>query len=99
MVSNLSFTGNPELDKARMIEKILAFPFQIRKATEIAEESFQRINFSFQQVKNIVFVGMGGSGIAGEIIRNYLSKELRIPVFTNQDYTLPSLWVQRRYFL
>jgi glucose/mannose-6-phosphate isomerase len=43
----------------------------------------------FSSIENIVFCGMGGSGIIGEIIKNILQDRLDIPFVVNQDYTLP----------
>jgi glucose/mannose-6-phosphate isomerase len=44
----------------------------------------------FSTIKNVVFCGMGGSGIAGEIVKNCLSDILDLPFIVNQDYTLPN---------
>jgi glucose/mannose-6-phosphate isomerase len=40
-------------------------------------------------VKNILVSGMGGSAIAGDILRDYLKDELRVPMFVNRDYLIP----------
>ncbi|NQV09467.1 bifunctional phosphoglucose/phosphomannose isomerase [Candidatus Woesearchaeota archaeon] len=40
------------------------------------------------EVDNIVVAGMGGSGISGDILKNYLSED-GIRVYVNKDYKLP----------
>ena len=44
----------------------------------------------FNRVKNIVFSGMGGSAIAGDLLKDYLNEEIKIPIFVNRDYSLPN---------
>lgn len=41
------------------------------------------------RVKNIVLCGMGGSGIAGQIIRDYFLDKIGVPVTIVSDYILP----------
>jgi glucose/mannose-6-phosphate isomerase len=43
----------------------------------------------FLNIENIVYCGMGGSGIVGEIVKNGLENSLDIPFIVIQDYTLP----------
>lgn len=40
-----------------------------------------------EEIDKIIFVGMGGSSIAGQLIQTYLS--LKIPIFVCKDYALP----------
>ena len=42
-----------------------------------------------KEIKNIVITGLGGSGIGGKIATQLRSKQLRVPVVINNDYTLP----------
>jgi glucose/mannose-6-phosphate isomerase len=46
-------------------------------------------------VANIVLTGMGGSAIGGDLLRSYLSDELRVPLVVNRHYALPG-FVDRR---
>jgi len=41
------------------------------------------------QIKKIIFVGMGGSGISGRIIKTFLDKESKIPSFVIDSPDLP----------
>jgi glucose/mannose-6-phosphate isomerase len=39
---------------------------------------------------NVVVTGLGGSGIGGSIVQNYVFDKLRIPFVVNKEYFLPS---------
>ena len=76
------------LDLSGMAELLDHFPSQIEDALRIGEE-FQ-IPRSFRGgVEKIVFVGMGGSAIGGDVIRSLVSSESSIPIWVWRHYTLP----------
>ncbi len=43
-----------------------------------------------QDIRNIVICGMGGSGIGGRIVAQWVEKTCSVPVLSVQDYTLPA---------
>jgi glucose/mannose-6-phosphate isomerase len=47
--------------------------------------SLKNLNFS-----SIVFCGLGGSAIGGDLLSDYLSGEMRVPFTVVRDYNLPS---------
>ncbi len=67
---------------------IANFPNQLSEALEIAGKS----NFkkSETEIRNVVICGMGGSGIGGLIVSQWLSADLQVPVDFCQDYDLPN---------
>ena len=71
-----------------MMEKLIsAFPENISEAIEIANASHYRKPSN--PIQNIVICGMGGSGIGGGLVQNWVEEELSVPVITVKDYTLP----------
>jgi glucose/mannose-6-phosphate isomerase len=73
--------GNEEL--RRQIE---SFPSQFFKGYELGQYISFNNNFN-----RIIFAGMGGSALSGEIIKSYfLENKIKIPVEVLRDYTLPS---------
>lgn len=44
----------------------------------------------YNQTKNIVICGMGGSSYGGRIIQNLFKETLKIPAYVNDDYSLPA---------
>ncbi len=41
-------------------------------------------------IKSVIISGMGGSAISGDLIRNFLRGELKVPMAVNRNYTLPA---------
>lgn len=63
------------------------FPNNLLQAMEIANEN--PLRKSYPLFNNIVICGLGGSGIGGRLVANWLYNDLDIPVALCQDYTLP----------
>jgi glucose/mannose-6-phosphate isomerase len=70
-----------------MRDLISAFPEQLDDAFAIAERA--RLTGADGIIENAIVTGLGGSGIGGKIIAQYLDKEAVIPVSVNNDYALP----------
>lgn len=49
----------------------------------------QEFNINQDQIKNIVFSGMGGSAYGGQVAIHLFKNNLKVPVYINNDYTLP----------
>ncbi len=64
------------------------FPGQLEKALSIGQQyKFRTPRRIFQ---NIVLAGLGGSGIGGSIVQNYVFDRLAIPFWVSKEYTLPA---------
>ncbi len=50
-------------------------------------------------IQNIVFAGMGGSGIGAKIVSQWIQNEVNVPVFVNQDYSLPNFVNENTLFI
>jgi glucose/mannose-6-phosphate isomerase len=72
-----------------MFRCVADFPLQVEEALRIGARS--AISLTSDGVGSIVLTGMGGSAIAGDLLRSYLAEELRIPFLVNRSYTLPGL--------
>ncbi len=62
------------------------FPNQIRYAVD----NYRLHQIKISDIQNIIICGLGGSGIAGKIAKNYFFDKLPLPVDTVSDYILPS---------
>src|SRR3989338_8949950 len=82
-LDNLEFIK--KLDCSNMLKFILDLPEQCRDAYAIGKS----ININKPAVNNIVFAGVGGSGIGPDLVKVYLGDELKIPVSICRNYTLP----------
>lgn len=86
-----------QYDKSDMFSKILEWPFQLREGWKIGESTDSEIRF--RKMKNVVFNGMGGSAIAGDVVRSLLEKHLSVPFVVNRGYNLPSFANKETLFI
>lgn len=80
-----------------MEKLITSFPNQLYEAIEIAKK--QSFKSPVHVVRNIVICGMGGSGIGGRIVSQWLVEDLSVPVTVCQDYDLPHFVNENTLFL
>lgn len=64
------------------------FTNHLREALAISI-TLQTPNFN-KEIHNVVFTGLGGSGIGGEIVSKLVTEKVDVPVVCNHDYTLPN---------
>lgn len=67
---------------------IAAFPDNLIEALNIAENA--NIGPLDKNVSSIVICGMGGSGIGGKIVSQWVANHSRLPILLVQDYDLPA---------
>jgi glucose/mannose-6-phosphate isomerase len=73
-----------------LFENLSSWPHRLKKGAEVAEQYYQKIKGKLpKQIKNIVFSGMGGSGIASRIIQTFLDASLDVPSFILDTCNLP----------
>jgi glucose/mannose-6-phosphate isomerase len=80
-----------EIDKDHMIDLLHCFPEHIEESRDIIQQSNIPKIYNIQQ---IIFTGMGGSAISGDIIQSYLREKLNIPIIVNRTYDLPK-WANK----
>lgn len=67
---------------------------------KVLKESFKQVEFAWNleidlrsintsKIKDIVVTGLGGSAIGGDLLQNFLRKELTYPYSVNRNYELP----------
>lgn len=71
-----------------MKQLIADFPSQLHEALIIGQN--HRFTSEGKSFTNVVLTGLGGSGIGGSIVQNFVADKLRIPFFVNKDYFLPA---------
>ena len=68
---------------------------------EVLKNSYQQIDFAknnsndlskidTSKIKNIIVSGLGGSAISGDLMLNFLQKEISLPFQVNRNYSLPN---------
>jgi glucose/mannose-6-phosphate isomerase len=67
---------------------------------DVLINSWQQIEFALnnhydleglvnQSYSNIILTGLGGSAISGDLLKNYLGNEIKVPFIVNRNYSLP----------
>jgi len=77
------------LDHSQMFQKIQSFPDHLAEGWSLADSARMPDASRYQ---NIVFSGMGGSAIAGDIISALTCSTITVPMIINRNYTIPD-WV------
>ncbi len=80
-----------KIDKSNMLDSVEEFPDQIKKAKDIIESAKLE---NIYKVDNIIFTGMGGSAISGDILKAYFRDKIDIPIYVNRKYELPK-WAHK----
>ncbi len=75
------------LDRLQMSELLGSFSIQVEEALQIGED-FKTPSFH-RKPEKILFVGMGGSAIGGDVIRSLLSDKATHPISVSRHYELP----------
>ena len=77
-----------KFDKSNLLDITHNFPEDAKKAFKTSSEIILPANFN--QVKNIIISGMGGSCISGDLFKSYLYNKSSIPVIVNRSSLLPN---------
>lgn len=75
------------LDPKGVLDSTEMFASQCKQIWEDAKSL--NIPGDYTNISNVVFCGMGGSAYGGYVIANLFKEALKIPVVSNNDYTLP----------
>jgi glucose/mannose-6-phosphate isomerase len=77
--------------EVRKIDKKNMLQFCTRMAKHYAEslENADKIKPTYEFPENIIVAGMGGSGIGGELLKDYLRDRAAVSVEVSKDYQLP----------
>jgi glucose/mannose-6-phosphate isomerase len=96
-VGPLDSTARRErFDPGNMRAKIEGFPAQLLAGAAIAAPAIRRLEP--QRPRSFVLIGMGGSAIAGDMIRILADREGAVPVHVVRHYEPPS-WITPEDFL
>ncbi len=76
-----------ELDPAGMLPAVEDFPQQCREALRLGEEVGGLPDAA--GITRVAVLGMGGSGISGDVTKALLEPDMGIPVSIHKSYTIP----------
>lgn len=70
------------------MDKLISdFTVNIDEAYAIAQKI--KLRLPSKELKNVLICGMGGSGIGGKLVSQWIQHEIKIPIILCQDYTIP----------
>ncbi len=83
------------LDEMGIIKKIdksnmLSFCVDVAKHYREAAKTAERISLKYPKPENIIVAGMGGSGIGGELLKDWARDKAPVPIEVSRDYSLPA---------
>jgi glucose/mannose-6-phosphate isomerase len=86
-----------DLDRSGLFKDEFDFPRNLRKAVENVKAfalpekvKLRHRVIRYKDVENIVLAGMGGSAIAGDILKDWIGNEIAVPMETVRGYHLPA---------
>jgi glucose/mannose-6-phosphate isomerase len=77
-----------ELDPRGMLSSIAGLPDDCEDAWRKA--SSVQLPRGYRGVRQVVIVGIGGSGIGGDLLRTLVALECSVPILVHRDYQLPA---------
>src|SRR5687767_12272792 len=75
-------------DEQGMLQRMGELPDQLEQAWHMARDI--ELPIRRDRVDGVVVAGMGGSAIAGDLVRLLAVDHARVPVFVCRDYELPA---------
>jgi glucose/mannose-6-phosphate isomerase len=80
------------MEKTLLLKDINKLYTVLKNSWEQAENAWKPVNIpgiKNEKITKIIITGLGGSAISGDILKNFLRDELKIPVTINRSYSLP----------
>lgn len=82
-----AYINIPVFDRHIMLKLLTSFPDQLQHARQIGNDFKFHIDPS--KIKTIVFAGMGGSAIGGDLVISQLGDQFTKPALVIRNYSLP----------
>jgi glucose/mannose-6-phosphate isomerase len=81
-----------DIDKIRKIDRsnMLSFCVNAAKHYREATKTAEKILLSYSKPENIIVAGMGGSGIGGELLKDWARDKATVPIEVSRGYSLPA---------
>ncbi len=80
------------LEATRKIDKnnMLQFCIDAAKHYKESAKNAEKIKLNYPSPENVIVAGMGGSGIGGELLKDYTRDKATVPMEVSKDYQLPA---------
>mgnify|MGYP001469617372 CR=1 FL=1 len=84
-----------KIDKSNMYKDIIELPNHIQDSLENFKNNSNLEEEKYIEIESIMILGMGGSAITGLLVSELLKNKLNIPIYVNQNYSIPK-WVNHK---
>jgi glucose/mannose-6-phosphate isomerase len=84
--------GISALDASDMLPAVASSGAQMREAISVTDRGLLSELAKGDKPRNIVFAGLGGSGVGGQVLRAVLGSSAPVPIVFEQSHSLPG-WV------
>ena len=78
-----------KIDASNMAVLISNFPEQCQEGVKLGEDFKIPVGLRSFIPSSVLFSGLGGSAITGDLIADLVRKDAKFPILVNRDYTLP----------
>ena len=89
-----NFNNIKSIDSNNFFNSIKSFPYQIEEVFKTKAAILKNKDSLQHSYENILFCGMGGSAIAGDLLKSMLIEHMEIPIVINRDYSVPN-WLNK----
>ena len=81
-----------DIEKIKAIDRsnMIGFCVNSAKLYSEAADLAAKIQVSYPKPDNIIVAGMGGSGIGGDLLKDWARNKTEIPIEVNREYNLPA---------
>jgi glucose/mannose-6-phosphate isomerase len=81
-----------DMSKMRKIDKshMLSFCVNAAKHYREAAKTAEKISLQYSKPDNVIVVGMGGSAIGGELLKDWGRDKVQVPIEVSRAYSLPA---------
>lgn len=81
-----------DVDEIRRIDKSSMLLYSLEASGHYGEAArlAEKISVNYPKPDKIIVAGMGGSGIGGELVKDYARNQATVPIEVSKDYNLPA---------
>jgi len=75
-----------KIDKSNMLSFCIDTPKHYKEAARLAKP----VSINYRKPRSVIIAGMGGSGIGGELLKDWARNRVTIPIEVCKEYSLPA---------
>jgi glucose/mannose-6-phosphate isomerase len=91
-IENLAKPLLDDIEKIKTVDKASMINFCMNSAKLYSEAAklANKIKVNYPKPDNVIVAGMGGSGIGGDLLKDWIRNKTTVPIEVNREYQLPA---------